>query len=61
MDEIFVKLASRSVEIARLQNTAPPLANRLYGSEKRKIENEMFDTRIAVQVTSIENRDNRYD
>jgi hypothetical protein len=40
-----------------LQNTALPQKNRLYGSEKRKIENAMFDTRS----TSNENRESRYE
>ncbi len=57
MDEVFVKLVSRIVEIARLQNTALPQTNRPYGSEKRKIENEMFDTRS----TSNEHRESRYE
>jgi len=57
MDEIFVKLVSRIVGIALLQNTALPQINRLYGSEKRKIENAMFDTRS----TSNENRESRYE
>jgi len=57
MDEIFVRLVSRIVGIAPLQNTALPLTNRLYGSDKRKIENAMFDTRS----TSNEIRKSRYE